>query len=88
MPEQYKSLWLTTVEKKIAAFVTDSIEEHSNGTWQAGPLTGNLSNGGVGLSPYHDWEDRVSDELAAEVEQLLDDIADGTIKADYVAVGY
>ncbi|NNK91851.1 MAG: BMP family ABC transporter substrate-binding protein, partial [Acidimicrobiia bacterium] len=88
MDQQYASLWLTTVEKKIAPFVTKAIEEHSEGTWTAGAVVGNLANDGVGLAPYHDWEDRVSDELAAEVEQLLADIADGEIKADYVAVGY
>jgi basic membrane protein A len=56
--------------------------------WDAGAFIGNLSNDGVGLSEYHDWDDRVSDELKAEVDQLLADIADGTIKADYTPVGY
>ncbi|MFK7919942.1 MAG: BMP family protein [Ilumatobacter sp.] len=88
MDQQYASLWLTTVEKKIASFVTDSIAESSAGTWEAGPVVGNLANDGVGLAPYHDWDDRVSDELRAEVDQLLVDIAAGDIKADFVAVGY
>ncbi len=87
MDQQYSSLWLTTVEKKIAPFVTQSVQEDSEGTWEAGAVVGNLANGGVGLAPYHDWEDRVSDELSAEVDQLLADIADGEIKADYTALG-
>ncbi len=88
MDQQYSSLWLTTIEKKIAAFVTEAIQEQSEGTWAPGPFEGTLANGGVGLSPYHDWEDRVSDELAGEVDQLLSDIADGTIQAAFTAIGY
>jgi basic membrane protein A len=88
MDAQYQSLWLTTVEKAIAPFVTLAVQEHAGGMWDAGAFIGNLSNDGVGLSEYHDWDDRVSDELKAEVDQLLADIADGTIKADYTPVGY
>ncbi len=88
MDQQYASLWLTTVEKKIADFVTDSISEHAAGSWAAGSVVGTLANGGVGLAPYHDWDDRVSDELRGEVEQLLADITDGTVKAAFTPVGY
>jgi basic membrane protein A len=49
---------------------------------------GTLANGGVGLSEFHDWDDRVSAELRAEVAQLLLDIADGTITAAFTTVGY
>jgi len=88
MDSQYQSLWLTTVEKAIAPFITLAIEEHRDGSWSAGAFVGTLENGGVGLSEYHDWDDRVSDELRAEVEQLLADIADGTIEAAFTPVGY
>lgn len=87
-PEQYKPLWLTTVEKAITPFVTLAIQDQAEGTWSPGSFKGTLENEGVGLAPYHDWESRVSPELAAEVEQLLEDIKAGVIKADYVAVGY
>lgn len=88
MPEQYQDLWLTTVEKAIAPFVTLAVQEQLDGVWEAGSFVGDLSNDGVGLSDYHSWTDRVSDELAAEVEQLLEDIKDGTVKADFTPVGY
>lgn len=88
MPAEYQSLWLTTVEKAIAPFVTLAIQEQAEGTWTPGAFKGTLENEGVGLSDYHDWSDRVSDELAAEVDQLLEDIKNGTIKADYTPVGY
>ena len=88
MPEQYQSTWLTTVEKAIGPLVTLSVQQHAEGSWTAGAFVGDLSNDGVGLSEFHDWADRVPAELAAEVEQLLQDIKDGVIKADYTPVGY
>ena len=88
MDTQYQSLWLTTVEKAIAPFITLAVQEHVEGTWTNGAFVGDLSNDGVGLSDYHDWDSRVSAELRAEVEQLLADIESGVIKADYTPVGY
>ena len=88
MDTQYQSLWLTTVEKAIAPFITLAVQQHVEGTWTNGAFVGDLSNEGVGLSDYHDWDSRVSPELRAEVEQLLADIESGVVKADYTPVGY
>lgn len=88
MDSQYQSLWLTTVEKAIAPFVTLAVQDQQEGNWAPGSFVGNLANDGVGLSDYHDWDSRVSDELKAEVEQLLQDIKDGVVKADFTPVGY
>ena len=87
MPATYQSLWLTTVEKAIAPLVTLSVKEQVDGTWAPGRFLGNLSNDGVGLAEFHDWDSRVSDELKAEVLQLLEDIKNGVVKADFVPVG-
>jgi basic membrane protein A len=78
-PEEYQDLWLTTIEKGITIQVTRSITDHAAGTWTPGVAVGNLENGGVGLSEFHSWEDRVPPELAAEVDQILADIASGTL---------
>ncbi|MCH8990958.1 MAG: BMP family ABC transporter substrate-binding protein [Acidobacteria bacterium] len=86
-PEQYQSLWLTSVLKAIGPLVTLSIQEQVDGTWAPGRFVGDLSNDGVGLSEFHDWDSRVSDELKAEVLQLFQDIKDGVIKADFIPVG-
>ena len=87
-PEQYQDLWLTSVLKALDTFVTIAIQDDAEGTWTPGAFTGTLANDGVGLAPFHSWDDRVSAELAAEVEQLLEDIKSGVIKADFTAVGY
>ena len=88
MPEQYQPVWLTTVEKAIAPFITLAVQEQVEGTWTPGSFKGDLSNDGVGLSEYHDWDGKISDELKAEVAQLLEDIKNGVIKADFTPVGY
>ncbi|MCZ7532314.1 MAG: BMP family ABC transporter substrate-binding protein [Acidimicrobiia bacterium] len=88
MEAKYQPVWLTTVEKAIAPFVTLAVQEQVEGTWTAGSFKGTLANDGVGLSPYHDWDSRVPDELKAEVDQLLQDIKDGVVKAAFTPVGY
>lgn len=88
MPAEFADLWLVTIEKGLQIQTTRSIEGHAAGMPTGGTsLVGTLENGGVGLSEYHSWEDRVPQELAAEVEQLLEDIAAGTITWDKFAVG-
>lgn len=78
-PAEYQDLWLTTIEKGIAIQVQRSIEDQATGNWSPGVSVGTLSNDGVGLSEYHSWADGVPAELDAEVQQLLEDIASGTI---------
>ena len=88
MPEQYMDVWLTTILKGIDIQVQRSLEAHASGEPTGGSSTvGTLENGAIGLAPYHAWEDRVPAELDAEVQQLLADIADGTITWDKFVVG-
>jgi len=87
-PEKYQAVWLTTVLKAIGPLTTLSIQEDAEGTWQAGAFLGDLANDGVGLAEFHDFDATVPGELKAEIIQLLEDIKDGTIKADFTAVGY
>jgi len=86
-PEEYQDLWLTTIEKSLALQVTRSVQDHSTGSWTPGGQVGTLANDGVGLAEYHSWADRVPDELDAEVQQILEDIANGDIEAANFPVG-
>ncbi len=78
-PAEYQDLWMVTIEKGIAIQVQRSIEDHAGGMWTPGVANGTLENDGVGLSEYHSWSDRVPAELAAEVDQILADIASGDL---------
>jgi basic membrane protein A len=87
-PEQYQPLWLTSVLKAMAPFVTLSVQDHQEGTWAPGSFLGTLANDGVGLSDYHDWDPRIDAALKEEVLKLLQDIKDGIIEAAFTPVGY
>lgn len=88
MGEQYQDVWLVTVLKGLKEAVTGSIEADASGSPLGGnSFVGNLANGAVGLSGFHSWSDRVSDELAAEVAQILVDIESGAITWDKFPVG-
>lgn len=87
MPEALQELWLVTVLKGIELQVTRSIADDAAGTWIAGGVVGDVSNGAIGLSGYHSWESRVPAELDAEVQQLLEDIKSGAVDAAVFNVG-
>ena len=88
MPAEYVDLWLTTILKGLAVQTQRSIEADAAGSPFGGQsFVGNLENGAVGLSEFHSWADRVPAELAAEVEQVLADITDGTIDWEKYPVG-
>ena len=87
-PPEFQDLWLTSVLKGIAIQTQRSLEAHAAGSPTGGSsLVGTLENGAVGLAPYHSWEDRVSPELAAEVEAVLADIQSGAITWEKFPVG-
>lgn len=86
-PAEYQSLWLTSILKGITIQVERSIHEHAAGMWSPGGSVGNLENDAVGISEFHDQAERVSPELAAEVEQILADIKAGTLDASNFVVG-
>jgi basic membrane protein A len=71
-------LWLTSVEKKMALGVTDSIAATAGDTFTPGVTRGFLSNDGVGISDFHDFDGTVTDETKAEIEILREEIIAGT----------
>ncbi|MEU4777636.1 BMP family ABC transporter substrate-binding protein [Micromonospora sp. NPDC023633] len=72
---------ITTVEKNIPDAVKEAVVKAANGEkLSATPgYLGNLSNNGVGLAPYHEFDSKVPAELKAEIDKLKADIAAGTV---------
>ncbi len=71
--------YLTSVLKKMDVSVLETAREAHSGTFEGGVFTGTLANGGVGLAPFHDFEDAVPAELKAELEAIAAGIIDGSI---------
>jgi basic membrane protein A len=75
----YQSVMLTTVYKQIADPVGRLVTEAASGGSDTSDYLGTLANGGVGLSPFHDFESQVPDSLKAELAQIGNDIQSGAI---------
>lgn len=82
---EYQDVELTSILKNMDVLVKQSIKDVMDKTFQGGVIVGTLSNGGVGLAPLHNFEDKVSPDVKAELETLKADVAAGKIKvSDYL----
>lgn len=75
----FGSITLTSVEKKMDNATFDLIRSVIEGDFSGGLYVGTLDNGGVGISPFHDFEDAVPDALKAELDALRTAIIAGEI---------
>ena len=79
---------LTSAQKAIDVSVLDFFNQVEGGYLGGEDYSGTLANNGVLLSPFHDYESEISDEIKAEIEALRAAIADGSVKVcDYLASG-
>jgi basic membrane protein A len=77
---EFGDVWLTSILKNMDAAVYDTIAALVDGSLTLGDnYLGTLENGGVGLAPYHNFEDQVPADLQAELEAVSQEIIDGNI---------
>lgn len=76
---QYSDLFLTSVLKEIGNALYTTVEELVAGEFSSEDYIGTLENQGVGLAPWHDFEDRIPAELKAELQTVREQIIDGQI---------
>jgi basic membrane protein A len=75
-----KDILITSCMKRLDNAVYAVTESAVNGEFDGGGIyTGTLENGGVGLAPYHDFEDDIPDELTQEVDAIIEGIKAGEI---------
>jgi basic membrane protein A len=75
-------LFLTSVMKNMDVAVYDVAIAAANGEFEGGTNLGTLENDGVGIAPFHNFEDKVSPELAGELDEVRAGIIDGSIKVE------
>lgn len=80
---EYKDVYLTSVLKNMDVAVFQAIKMVVDGTFKGGVYVGTLANNGVGIAPYHEFEDKVPAELKAEVEQVKEGIIKGEISTGW-----
>ncbi|APX32489.1 BMP family ABC transporter substrate-binding protein [Brachybacterium sp. P6-10-X1] len=83
--EAAQEVILTSVMKEMTTAVEDVITTSSEGEFDAKPYVGTLANGGVGLAPFHEYEDDVPAELVTELDALKQDIIDGKVTVESTA---
>jgi basic membrane protein A len=75
----YSSIVLTSVMKQIGQAVFDTVQEASEGNFSAEPYVGTLENEGIGIAPFHDFEETVPAEVKTAVEDLMAQITSGDL---------
>jgi basic membrane protein A len=77
VPEAHPCL-VSSAMKLITPAVVDLIEAAMNDEMPAGNFVGD-----VGLAPFHDFEDQVSDDIKAQLAEIEAGLTDGTIETGY-----
>jgi basic membrane protein A and related proteins len=77
---EYASLTLTSAEKRMGNAVYDIVAELSaGGAFSGDAYVGTLANGGTGLSPFYDFDSKISDAVKARLAELEAGIIAGEI---------
>ena len=75
---------LTSIIKRIDNSVFQAVERGLNDEAPQATFLSNLENEGVGIAPFHDYEDQISDEVKAAIEEMQQMIIDGELSpSDY-----
>jgi basic membrane protein A len=80
----YTPWLLTSIIKRIDNSVFQAVERGLNGDAPQAAFLSNLENEGVGIAPFHDYEDEVSQEVKdaiAEMQEMI--IAGDLVPSDY-----
>lgn len=81
-PEVAPSL-LTSAAKNMDVATAEAVEAFAKGTLQPGIQLATVSNGGVGLAPYHDWDGKISQDCKDKVAAAEEGLKNGTLSTGY-----
>ena len=83
---EVKDALISSAMKNVDVATYEYLKAVNAKTSKAGAVTANLSNGGVGLAPFHDWDSKIPVDLKTQIQKATDGIKGGTIKIDLSAV--
>lgn len=79
-----RDILLTSTMKRLDNAVFSVIESVLNDEFPGGGVyVGTLENGGVGLAPFHDFENEIPDELKQEIDAIIEGIKSGEISTGW-----
>ncbi|HEY7046256.1 MAG TPA: BMP family ABC transporter substrate-binding protein [Jatrophihabitantaceae bacterium] len=76
---QYCPVFLSTVFKDVKGSVQKAVEDDAKGQFSSQDYIGTLSNGGTGLSPFHQFASKVPQQLQDELKDIQQKIVSGQI---------
>ncbi len=80
---EVKDALLSSAAKNVDAAVYNYLKSVKDGSVKAGIMTANLTNGGVGLAPYHDWDSKVPQAVKDKVKEAADGLKSGKLQTGY-----
>ncbi len=76
-----KGCLMTSAEKKLAVAVKTAIVDMVKNTWPSSNLlVFDAANGGVGISPYHDYDSKIPADVKAKITDIQKKLADGSLQ--------
>ncbi|RRD46663.1 BMP family protein [Tessaracoccus sp. OH4464_COT-324] len=76
----YGSVIITSVEKAMDVAVFEAIKASKEDKFDSKAYVGTLENGGVKISPFHDFESKLPESLTKELDEITKKIISGEIK--------
>ena len=77
---EYAEYILTSAEKRMGAATFDIIKAYAvDGTFSGDYYMGDLANAGTDISPFYDFDSKVSQEIKDRLAEIKQGIIDGTI---------
>jgi basic membrane protein A len=80
---EVKDALISSAAKNVDAAVYNYLKSIKDGTVKAGAMTANLSNGGVGLAPFHDWDSKIPQAVKDKIKEATDGLKSGAIQTGY-----
>jgi basic membrane protein A len=71
---------LSSAMKRIDNAVYNAIKMFVEGTFEGGHYVGTAANKGIGYAPFHDTADKVPKEVKANLDEILEKLADGSLE--------
>jgi basic membrane protein A and related proteins len=71
---------MTSILKDMKVSTYEAVMAAGEGEFDTETYVGTLENGGVGLAPFHNFEDKISESLQSELDEVKQGIIDGSIE--------
>ncbi len=80
---EVKGALISSAMKNVDVAVYEYLKTVAGGTSKAGVVTANISNGGVGLAPFHDWDSKIPQAVKDKIAAATKGLKDGSIPTGY-----